>query len=1371
VTDSQNGAFSFTDTLGRTLISSSGFGSTGNTVTVAGLPAYTLTWGTASTNFSVSYVQEGSDSSCYGMKGDNETLPVITAIALPNGQEYQFQYESTYGQVDKIVYPNGGYVRYVWGLNSLSAFGLFGDNGTVPNPQGCGYQYDFPAVTDRYVSFDGSTEVQHQHFSYSTNWASGGATWTSKTTTVTTSDLLRNESFQTAYTYASVPAPAPPNVYDYFVAQLPVESTVSYDDWGGSNIRTTTKTWVDQFEMQGEQTQNNGTVVSDLFFVFGYQGQITNKYECGSGQTCYSATQSSPPSAYARHTNITYYSSIPDRPLSVITYDGSGTKAAETDYSYDCCSLTATSGVVNHDYTNYSASQYANRGNATSVSKWVNTSGGSLTWNYAYDDTGQALSMKDPQTNTTTYSYADSFAGCGSAGGSTNAYLTKITDAKGFTQSFTYRYCDGQLNSATDRNNQTTSYSYSDSLNRLSQISYPDTGKTTYAYTSICGKPTTTTMLLTGTSNYTETATPDGICHMTETALTSDPVGTDYTATAFDGEGRVWTVSNPYRSTGDPTYGLTTDTYDALGRTTSVGYPDGSTATTSYSGLSSTVTDPAGKTRTLTNDNLGRLASVNEAGSYTTTYTYYATNDLNTVTQGSQVRTFVYDSVSRLTSATNPESGLTSYTYPTSSGSGICSGDPTLPCTREDARSITTTYAYDALNRTISKSYSDGTTPTATLSYDEATVILGSWASPTLAYPKGRLTHTTTKSGSTILTATVQDFDPMGRTQHYWQCTPANCGSSSIWAVVYGYDAAGDVTSWSHPAGYTISQSVNGAREVTQVTSSLSDSMHPPVLAQNITYTPFGGLSSLQNGCEGTGCTNTQETYSYNNRLQASEIQLGTSGNAGADYSLAYNYSLPGGTTPPGCPVQAQGSGNNGSVIGYTYSDSVNPSYSNSALFVYDSVNRLACAQATGDSTYNLAFSYTQDGSTGQFGNMTCSLISQTNGPCPQYTFNAANNQITGYTYDGAGDMISGGGHTYQYDAEARLVSVDGGTTESYVYNALGQQVRLIAPNFSYTWDHLYDPAGQWMGRWSNNAWWASGIFHLDGRLFAVYFDQTYFIHVNNLGSTVMTTTAQGAVNGDTQLYPWGQDWLGGTPEWHFAAFQYGDSATGLYPTLNRQYANGEGRWLTPDPGGEKVVHLDDPQTWNMYAYVGNNPTTLTDSTGLECDHSQLSETCNADVGSGRDYQAQNQSAADKPAPQPAPTDPNGKPTAPPVPVPGAPEGTGWKWNPDPQNPRGGTWGPDNWKGPNPPRGSWDPDGHWDVDKGDKSPRDHYDPKGNPITPGTAHPGNAPTTMMDRMKSITPGPILKWGTAGVVIYIIIDEGSRLYPPRNLVPVP
>ncbi|MGH9450753.1 MAG: hypothetical protein ACRD11_09435 [Terriglobia bacterium] len=33
------------------------------------------------------------------------------------------------------------------------------------------------------------------------------------------------------------------------------------------------------------------------------------------------------------------------------------------------------------------------------------------------------------------------------------------------------------------------------------------------------------------------------------------------------------------------------------------------------------------------------------------------------------------------------------------------------------------------------------------------------------------------------------------------------------------------------------------------------------------------------------------------------------------------------------------------------------------------------------------------------------------------------------------------GTHTYQYDAEGRIVSVDNGTTASCVYNALGERV------------------------------------------------------------------------------------------------------------------------------------------------------------------------------------------------------------------------------------------------------------------------------------------------------------------------------------------
>ena len=80
--------------------------------------------------------------------------------------------------------------------------------------------------------------------------------------------------------------------------------------------------------------------------------------------------------------------------------------------------------------------------------------------------------------------------------------------------------------------------------------------------------------------------------------------------------------------------------------------------------------------------------------------------------------------------------------------------------------------------------------------------------------------------------------------------TPLNCGVSA-WTTTYNYDLAGDVTSWTHPYGYTITQTINGAREISQFTSSLNGSQQPPTLA-TVTYTPFGSVSTLQDGCVGT---------------------------------------------------------------------------------------------------------------------------------------------------------------------------------------------------------------------------------------------------------------------------------------------------------------------------------------------------------------------------------------------------------------------------------------------------------------------------------------------------------------------------------------
>ena len=670
-------SFTMTDTLGRTGLSVSNFGTSNGTVAVSGLGAYTLQWTTVSPNYSVYANPISGNSGCGPVLPAQATLPVISSITLPNQQAYTFQYNSTYGRVSQITYPSGGWIKYTWGLtDTLSEAVVYANTSGVD--QGCQFQIYAPVIRSREVSFDGQNVALTQTFTYKTTWSTNPQfEWTGKKTTVTTTDNLRNLSSTTTYTYNPWYAPQPPNETSILYEQIPTENVITYSDWGGSStISTVNKGWAGGWAdlLTSEQVTPDGGGTSQTNYSYAAFGQVKEKDEYD-----YAA---SPPGPLLRKTIINYWNSPPiyDRPSQIITCDAlpcssSQNRVAETDYVYDASSLASGHTTVGRDL-NYNGNGIVSRGNATSKSEWVNTSGNSLTWNYTYDDTGQQVTMSDPKSNGTTYSFADAFPACGPAGANTNAYLTLITDAKGFTQKFDYRYCDGQLNSATDRNGQKTSYSYADSLNRLTEISYPDTGQTSYTYTSVCGQPATTTIFLGGGSNYTESATFDGVCHVTDNAITSDSPP-DYTDTTYDGTGKVWTVSNPYNSKSDPTYGLTTYTYDALGRASdeggakSIAYADGSATSTTHSATSttdcSTVTDPASKARTLCSDGLGRVTSVTEDPgglNYSTTYAYNTLDDLTTVTQGSQTRTFVYDSLARLTKATNPESGVTSYTYP-----------------------------------------------------------------------------------------------------------------------------------------------------------------------------------------------------------------------------------------------------------------------------------------------------------------------------------------------------------------------------------------------------------------------------------------------------------------------------------------------------------------------------------------------------------------------------------------------------------------------------------------------------------------------------------------------------------------------------------
>ncbi len=63
---------------------------------------------------------------------------------------------------------------------------------------------------------------------------------------------------------------------------------------------------------------------------------------------------------------------------------------------------------------------------------------------------------------------------------------------------------------------------------------------------------------------------------------------------------------------------------------------------------------------------------------------------------------------------------------------------------------------------------------------------------------------------------------------------------------------------------------------------------------------------------------------------------------------------------------------------------------------------------------------------------------------------------------------------------------------------------------------------------------------------------------------------------------------------------QHQDSeANGIVHFKARSYNEVLGQWMSPDPAGLAAVDPANPQTWNRYAYVANNPVSATDPTGL----------------------------------------------------------------------------------------------------------------------------------------------------------------------------
>ena len=463
-------------------------------------------------------------------------------------------------------------------------------------------------------------------------------------------------STKLVYAYTGTFVPSQPNDPPVFGPEIPLEQSITYQNWDGAILQTTTKTWQDPSLLTDETTQlgtGSSAPTSDVHYTYypkaqGSQLQEKDEYDFGAGAK----------GPLLRKTTYNYASfpatpifpsgpSIFDRPSSAVTYDGNNNRVAETDYSYDQTPVGSVSNlpVGTHDETNYGPSSTAPRGNATTMTKQCFVGSTTCTnpvTTLTYDETGQLLTTEDPCGNatcsdmtgsnhTTQYSYADSYTVL--SGGqnvaytptsNTNAYLTKTTDALGHTENFTYDFNNGQLTILKDQNSQTTTHLYNDSFARPTQTTFPDGGKSTTSYNDSPYNPSTpspsatTSQAVTSSTNLTSLVAFDGLGHTVRSTLTSDPDCStgDRIDTTYDGLGRVNTTSNPYCSTSDPTYGLTTHTYDALGRAAQVIPPDGSATSnnisTTYSGSCAVVVDQAGKVRKSCTDGLGRLVELDE---------------------------------------------------------------------------------------------------------------------------------------------------------------------------------------------------------------------------------------------------------------------------------------------------------------------------------------------------------------------------------------------------------------------------------------------------------------------------------------------------------------------------------------------------------------------------------------------------------------------------------------------------------------------------------------------------------------------------------------------------------------------------------------
>jgi RHS repeat-associated protein len=212
--------------------------------------------------------------------------------------------------------------------------------------------------------------------------------------------------------------------------------------------------------------------------------------------------------------------------------------------------------------------------------------------------------------------------------------------------------------------------------------------------------------------------------------------------------------------------------------------------------------------------------------------------------------------------------------------------------------------------------------------------------------------------------------------------------------------------------------------------------------------------------------------------------------------------------------------------------------------------------------------------------------------------------------YDGAGNFVSYLGATYEYDAlnVMRKSVTSTGVTRSYVYTANDERIGTIEQTGSAIrsdWT-IRNSGGQVLRRYSKESdgqWkWQEDYIYRGSQMLAAEIPdspKTRHFHLDHLGTPRLITGNGGAEISRHTYHPFGEEIAPSTNVRDKKQFTGHERDSESLDYMHaRFYAPFMGRFMAVDPALDVKEALREPQLWNRYVYVTNNPLRYTDPDG-----------------------------------------------------------------------------------------------------------------------------------------------------------------------------